>query len=58
MYAQAGVRWRGGWRAHHGALTSLAFIPEGKAVMSASADCLVRLWDGEVGRVCLWLACV
>ena len=48
LLSQAGIRWRGAWRAHFGAINSLTYIPEGKAVMSASADCLVRLWDGEV----------
>jgi len=34
---------------HASHVTSVAFAPDGKRVVSASLDCLVKIWNAETG---------
>ena len=36
-------------RGHTGTVVSLSFSPDGKSVVSGSADKLVKIWDVEAG---------
>jgi WD40 repeat protein len=39
------------WRGHEGAVTDVAFLPEGGTVVSCGLDGTVRLWGVESGRM-------
>ena len=44
------------WRGHKGSVHSCAFSPDGRRVVSASADFSLRIWDASAGQTLLALA--
>jgi WD40 repeat protein len=38
-------------RGHEGTVTSVSFSPDGKQIISGSADATIRMWDADSGAL-------